>query len=265
MQIDGRTVLLTGASGGLGHAIARALRAHGASLVLSGRRTDLLAPLAEETGSRTIAADLSQAAEVERLAAEAGQVDVLVSNAGIPADGPVLEYTPDQIDRAIDVNLRAPIHLARVLAEAMVARGIGHLVFVSSLSGKVATANSGLYSATKFGLRGFSSGLRQDLAGTGVSASCIFPSGIADAGMFADSGAKLPPGAGTKTAAEVGAAVVRAIERDKGEIDVATVAERAWGLIGQVAPATMSRINRRFGGGKIAAAIADSEAHRSKR
>ncbi len=138
-------------------------------------------------------------------------------------------------------------------------------MFVSSLSGKVATANSGLYSATKFGLRGFSSGLRQDLQGTGVSSSCIFPSGIADAGMFADSGAKLPFGAGTKKAAHVGAAVVRAIERDRGEIDVATVAERAWGKVGQVAPATMARINRRFGGTEIAAAIANSEAHRSKR
>lgn len=265
MELAGRTVLLTGATGGLGLAIARALRARGASLVLSGRRTDLLEPLAAETGGRTLAADLSRREDIDRLAMQAAEIDVFVSNAGVPADGPVLEYTPEQIDRALDVNLRAPIHLARVFAEEMLSRGAGHLVFVSSLSGKVATANSALYSATKFGLRGFSSGLRQDLDGTGVSASCIFPSGIADAGMFADSGAKLPPGAGTKTAADVGAAVVRAIERDRGEIDVATVAERAWGKLGQVAPATMTRINQRFGGGEIAAAIANSEAHRSKR
>ena len=258
-------MLLTGATGGLGHAIARALRARGASLVLSGRRANVLEPLAAETGGRTIAADLSVRDDLDRLVAEAGDVDVLVANAGLPADGPVLEYTTEQVDRAIDVNLRAPVHLARALAEPMVERGVGHLVFVSSLSGKVATAHSGVYSATKFGLRGFASGLRQDLRGTGVSASCIFPSGIADAGMFADAGVKLPLGAGTKTAAHVGAAVVRSIERDQGEIDVATVGERAWGLIGQIAPATMARINQRFGGNDIAAAISGSEAHRSKR
>jgi short-subunit dehydrogenase len=265
VNLQGRTVLLTGATGGLGQAIARALRARGATLVLSGRRAEVLEPLAAETGGRTIAADLCERSEVDRLASEAGDVDVLVANAGLPADGPVLEYSPEQIDRAIDVNLRAPVHLARVLVEPMVERGAGHVVFVSSLSGKVATANSGLYSATKFGLRGFASGLRQDLKGTGVSASCIFPSGIADAGMFADSGVKLPLGAGTKTSADVGAAVVRAIERDVAEIDVGTVGERAWALIGQLAPSTMARINRRFGGNEIAAAISGSEAHRSKR
>lgn len=265
MNLQGSTVLLTGATGGLGHAIARALRSRGASLILSGRRTDVLEPLAAETGSRTIAADLAQPGDVDRLAAEAGRVDALVANAGLPADGPVLEYTPEQIDRAIDVNLRAPLHLARALAEPMVERGAGHLVFVSSLSGKVATANSGLYSATKFGLRGFASGLRQDLEGTGVGVSCVFPGPISEAGMFADSGVKMPLGSGTKKPAHVGAAVVRAIERDVGEIDVGTVGERAWGLFGQVAPATMARINQRFGGRGIAAAISGSEAHRSKR
>jgi short-subunit dehydrogenase len=265
VNLQGSTVLLTGATGGLGHAIARALRSRGASLILSGRRTDVLGPLAAETGGRTIAADLAQPGDVDRLAAEAGPVDVLVANAGLPADGPVLEYTLEQIDRAIDVNLRAPLHLARALAEPMVERGAGHLVFVSSLSGKVATANSGLYSATKFGLRGFASGLRQDLEGTGVGVSCVFPGPISEAGMFADSGVKMPLGSGTKKPAHVGAAVVRAIERDIGEIDVGTVGERAWGLIGQVAPATMARINQRFGGRGIAAAISGSEAHRSKR
>ena len=265
MELQGRTVLLTGATGGLGQAIARALHARGASLVLSGRRADVLEPLASETGGRAIAADLSHSGDVARLVAEVGQVDVLVANAGIPADGPVLEYSLEQIDRAIDVNLRAPLHLARSLADPMVARGAGHIVFVSSLSGKVATANSGLYSATKFGLRGFASGLRQDLEGTGVGVSCIFPGPIAEAGMFADSGVKMPAGSGTKKPSHVGAAVVRAIERDVGEIDVGTLGERAWGWLGQAAPRTMARINRRFGGTEISAAISGSEAHRSKR
>lgn len=265
MNLQGRTALVTGTTGGLGQAIARALRARGASVIVSGRRADVLESLAAELGGRALVADLTDRADVERLAAECGDVDVLVANAGLPADGPVLEYTAEQLDRAIDVNLRAPVHLARVLAEPMVARGTGHIVFVSSLSGKVATAKSGLYSATKFGLRGFASGLRQDLTGTGVGVSCIFPGPIRDAGMFHESGVELPRIAGTKSPDDVAAATVRAIERDVHEIDVATLPSRAWGVVGQVAPGLMARINARLGGTEIAAAISGSEAHRAKR
>ncbi|HVE68250.1 MAG TPA: SDR family NAD(P)-dependent oxidoreductase [Solirubrobacteraceae bacterium] len=265
MNVEGRTALVTGATGGLGQAIARALRARGASLVVSGRRGDVLDALAAEVGGRAVVADLADRADVDRLVAECGDVAVLVANAGVPADGPVLEYTAAQIDRALDVNLRAPVHLARVLAQPMVARGSGHVVFVSSLSGKVATANSALYSATKFGLRGFASGLRQDLLGTGVGVSCLFPGPIRDAGMFHDSGVELPRIAPTKSPQHVSAATLRAIERDVAEIDIASVGARAWGLVGQVAPGLMSWINGRFGGTEIAQALASSEAHRSKR
>jgi short-subunit dehydrogenase len=265
VNLQGRTVLVTGATGGLGQAIARMLGGRGAALVLTGRRANVLEPLAGELGGRAVVADMASMDEVERVLSEAGDVDVLVANAGIPADGPVLEYTPDQIDRALDVNLRAPIHLARSLAETMVDRGTGHIVFVSSLSGKVATANSGLYSATKFGLRGFASGLRQDLHATGVGVSCIFPGPISDAGMFAASEVEMPRIVRLRSPEDVARAVTRAIERDVYEIDVADFGSRVWGRVGQVAPATMARINRRFGGTDIAAAISGSEAHRSKR
>jgi short-subunit dehydrogenase len=266
MKLAGRTALVTGATGGLGAAIARGLHEAGATLVLSGRRTEVLEELARELGdARAVTADMAQRADVERLARECTGVDVLVANAGLPADGPVLEYTPEQLDRALDVNLRAPVQLARALAEPMAARGEGHLVFVSSLSGKVATANSALYSATKFGLRGFSSGLRQDLRGTGVGVSCVFPGPIRGAGMFAETGVKMPLGAGTRSPADVGRAVVRAIERDVGEIDVASVPAKVWTMVGGVAPATMARINHRFGGTTISAAISGSDAHRAKR
>src|SRR5207237_4162637 len=106
VNLAGRTVLLTGATGGLGNAIARALGGRGARLLLSGRRTDALEPLAEALGARAIAADLSSRDDVERLAAEAGAVDILVANAGLPADGPVLEYSAGQIDRALGGNPR---------------------------------------------------------------------------------------------------------------------------------------------------------------
>jgi short-subunit dehydrogenase len=265
VNLQGRTALVTGASGGLGQAIARRLRATGATLVVSGRRAGVLEPLAQELGGRAIVADLSAREDVERVVSEAGDIDVLVANAGVPADGPVLEYTPEQIDRAIDVNLRAPVQLARLVAEDMVRRGSGHLVFLSSLSGKVATAHSGLYSATKFGLRGFASGLRQDLRGTGVGVSCIFPGPIADAGMFAESGVEMPRFVRVRRPDDVARAVERAIERDVHEIDVADFGSRVWGMVGQVAPATMAWVNHRFGGSDIAAAISGSEAHRSKR
>ena len=170
MQLAGTSVLLTGASGGIGQAIARALGAQGARVVLTGRRADTLEDLraALPAGAEVLTADLADAGEAARLAERAGAVDVLVANAALPASGAVVDFTPEQIDRALDVNLRAPMQLARAFVPGMVERGRGHLVFVSSLSGKAASARSGIYSATKFGLRGFAGGLREDLMGTGV-------------------------------------------------------------------------------------------------
>jgi len=266
VRIDGRTTLLTGATGGLGHAIARALAQRGAKLVLTGRRADLLEPLAAEVGGRAVEADLSDRAAVAGLIAEtAGDVEILVANAGLPADGPLIEYSEEQVDRALDVNLRAPVMLTRALLEPMTERGEGHLVYISSLSGKVATNGTALYSATKYGLRGFASAMRQDLRTSGVGVSAIFPGPIRDAGMFAESGAEMPRGAGTRTPEDVGDAVVQAIERNRAEIDVATASARLWARLGGVAPTALAELNRRLGGEEVANAITGSEAHRSKR
>jgi short-subunit dehydrogenase len=265
VNVAGRTVLLTGATGGLGNAIARALAGRGAKLLLSGRRTDVLEPLAAELGGRAIAANLADRVAVDRLVVEAGDVDVLVANAGIPADGPVLDYTTEQIDRALEVNLRAPLILARTLSEPMVARGDGHIVLMSSLVGKVATGNAAVYAATKFGLRGFAWGLRQDLREARVGVSVVCPGLIRDAGLFADAGVAPPPGSAARTAGDVGNAVVEAIERDRAEIVVGSVGEKVWGALGALSPSTLAFVNRRFGGNDVAAALAASEAHRSKR
>ena len=110
-----------------------------------------------------------------RLLAEAGEVDVLVANAGLPGSGRLNSFTPEEIDRALDVNLRAPMLLAHGLIESMVARGSGHLLFMSSLSGRAAAPGTSVYSATKFGLRGFALALREDLAPKGVGVSVILP------------------------------------------------------------------------------------------
>lgn len=257
------TVLLTGASGGLGQAIARALAARGAELVLTGRRADVLEPLAAELGGRALAVDLAERDAPARLAEQAGDVEILVANAALPATGMLGDFTQDEIDRALDVNLRAPIALAKLLAPAMVARGHGHLVFVSSLSGKAASPRGSLYAATKFGMRGFALGLRQDLHRSGVGVSAIFPGFIREAGMFAEAEVELPRGVGTRSPRDVANAVVRAIERDRAEVDVAPPALRIGAALAGLAPELSARVSRRLGDVQIAERLAASQ--RSKR
>ena len=265
MTISGRSALVTGATGGLGEAICRALTQRGARIVMSGRRAEVLEPLARELGARPVVCDLAARADLESLLAQAGEVDILIANAGVPADGPIDEYTPEQIDRALQINLHAPILTAHALIPGMVERGSGHMVFMSSLSGKAATPGSALYSATKFGLRGFAAALRQDLWDTGVGVSAIFPGPIREAGMFAQAGVEMPAFAGTRSPRQVGRAVVRAIERNRGEIDVASPPLRWAGALAGVAPSAIAGLNRRLGAARIADQLARSEAHRSAR
>jgi uncharacterized protein len=251
MQIQGSTVLLTGATGGIGHAIARSVCARGAELILTGRRAALLEPLAEELGARALTVDLNVPSEIEGLLEDAGPVDILIANAALPASGLLDGFTVEEIDRALDVNLRAPIVLSRALAPAMVSRRSGHLLFISSLAGKAATPGSSIYNATKFGLRGFSSALRAELRSSGVGVSAVFPGFIRDAGMFAEAEVTLPPGVGTRTPEDVADAVISSIERNRGEVDVAPLALRASAIFAGVAPELASTMARRLGAEEI--------------
>ncbi|HEY6889534.1 MAG TPA: SDR family NAD(P)-dependent oxidoreductase [Solirubrobacter sp.] len=260
MKLDGARVLLTGATGGLGQAIARGLAARGATLIVTGRRAEVLEPLAAELGARVIVSDLSEPDAPARLLAEAGEVDVLVANAGLPGSGRLNSFTPEQIDRALDVNLRAPMLLAHGLTESMVARGHGHLLFMSSLSGRAASPGTSIYAATKFGLRGFALSLREDLAPKGVGVSVILPGFISDAGMFADSGAKLPPYVGTKSPEDVARAVVKAIESNRAELDVAPLPLRAGAHLAALAPGPIGTISRKLGATATAAQFEQGQA-----
>jgi short-subunit dehydrogenase len=260
MSIVSGNVLVTGATGGIGHAITRAFAARGASLVLTGRRADVLEPLANEVGGRAIACDLSNRADVERLLSDAGEVDVLVANAAVPASGELTELSQAQIDRMIEVNLRAPIAIARALAPGMIERRRGHLVFISSLAGKAASPASSLYSATKFGLRGFALGIREDLRPHGVGVSTVLPGFIRDAGMFADAGIELPRGVGTRSPEQVAAGVIRAIERNRAEVEVAPAGLRAGAAFAQLAPQIAANVSRRMGGEKVASDLAAGQA-----
>jgi short-subunit dehydrogenase len=255
VELGGKTVLLTGATGGLGRAIAEAIAARGARLVLSSRKADELVALRDSlpgSGHRTTVADLALEGAALGLLEEAGAIDVLVANAGLPASGRLDGFSQDQIGRALRVNLESPVRMARELAPRLVERGSGHLVFLSSISGKAATARASLYAATKFGLRGFAFCLREDLRGTGVGVSVISPGAIRGAGMFADSGASAPVAMGTGRPEQVGAAVIRAIERDRGEITVAPLRQRALSRVAVNAPELSGRI-----AGRKAAQVAD--------
>jgi short-subunit dehydrogenase len=262
MQIAESTTLVTGASGGIGQTIARELRDRGASLVLTGRRKDVLETLAAELGGRPIVAELSEQDAAARLMEEAGPVDILVANAAMPVLGLTSGYTLDEIDRAIGVNLRVPVMMARLAAEQMVARGRGHLVFVSSLAGKAASGGSAIYNATKFGLRGYALALREDLRSHGVGVSIVSPGFIRDAGMLADSGVRLPRGVGTRTTGDVARAVVRAIERDVAEIDVAPMSLLVGAKLFGIAPELMAGVQRRSGATKVNLAIGERLRHR---
>ena len=260
MEISGARVLLTGASGGLGQAIARELAMRGAKLTLTGRRVDVLEPLAIELDARTLAVDLSSREEVQRLVDETGELDVLIANAALPGSGRLDSYTVEQLDRVIEVNLRVPIVLAHAFAPPMMSARRGQLVFMGSLSGKAATPGSTLYNATKFGLRGFAHALRAELHATGVGVSLISPGFISEAGMFADSGATLPFGVGTRAPHDVAAAVVTAIEHDRAEIDVAPLTLRAGAAFASVSPAFAARAAMRFGGDQLAHRMAHGQA-----
>ncbi|SFQ17021.1 SDR family NAD(P)-dependent oxidoreductase [Amycolatopsis rubida] len=262
-KLRGAKTLLTGATGGIGRTLARTLAAHGADPVLTGRRAELLEPLAAQVGGRAVPADLADRGAVEELLAAAGEIDIVVANAALPATGLLAGYSLDQVDRALEVNLRAPVVLAKLVAEQMLARRRAHLVFISSLSGKTASGQASLYNATKFGLRGFALALPEDSRPFNVGVSSVFRGYISDAGMFADSGAILPPGVGARTTDDVARATVRAIERDIAEIDVAPFGLRLTALLGGIAPRLAAAVQRHLSAEAITEQLAEGQ--RTKR
>ncbi|HKW58333.1 MAG TPA: SDR family NAD(P)-dependent oxidoreductase [Candidatus Dormibacteraeota bacterium] len=260
MELNGRTVLLTGASTGLGPHIARRLHREGAKFVLSARNEEAMRKLADELGgAKVIPADLSRAGEPERLAHEAGDVDVLVSNAGLPASGRLETFSVEAIDNALTVNVRAGIVLARLLAPSMVARKSGHLVFMSSIAGKLPTPGLTIYNATKFAVRGFGLSLREELWGTGVGVSVICPVYVSEAGMWAATGLKPHPIVGEVTPAQVADAVLSAITKNRREVDVAGLGMKASLVVQALAPGIVAAAGRR-----PAASIADAQGERQR-
>jgi NAD(P)-dependent dehydrogenase (short-subunit alcohol dehydrogenase family) len=156
-------------------------------------------------------------------------------------------FGQDDLERVLDVNLRAPLVLTRLLGAGMVARGGGHVVFVSSLAAKAAGAGRALDSAAGFGVRGFALALRQDWGPLGVGVSCVNV-GPVDEGEEIPDGVALPAGFRAKVPADVAAAVVRAVRHDRAEVDVADPVMRAGVVFGQVAPQVAARLRGLAGG-----------------
>jgi len=177
MRLDGRRVLVTGASRGIGEATARAFAAAGARVALVARSEATIKELAAELGGTAHPADLSKSAQVadlvERVEADGGPVDVLVNNAGVAAPGTFDTLDPAAIDDVYRVNLLAPVHLSRQVLPGMLQRGRGHIVNVSSLAGAGNLAGMVPYSSTKSGLNHFTAGLRADLKGTPIGTTLL--------------------------------------------------------------------------------------------
>jgi len=243
-SVAGRRALVTGASGGLGEAIARRLAGDGAAVVVTGRRGDVLEELARDINAEVLVCDLARRDQLDEALAVAGQVDIVVLNAALPATGTLDDFTVEEIDRALDVNLRAPMLLARAAAMGMARRGGGHLVFVSSLAAKTNGQALGVYAATKLGLRGLALALRQDLRPADVGVSIIYPGPISDAGMWADAGLETPFGIKTRAPEAVADAVVQAIVHNRAELDVASPLLRAAAWFALVRPAWFAAFGR---------------------
>jgi 3-oxoacyl-[acyl-carrier protein] reductase len=181
-DLTGKTVLVTGASGGIGGPIARALHGQGAFVVLSGTRAEALQALQAELGERAacVTCDLSDPASVDGLigqaeAAGAGQVDVLVANAGITRDGLMLRMKDDDWDTVLRVNLESYFRLSRAALRGMMKRRWGRIIGITSVVGVTGNPGQANYAASKAGMIGFSKSLAQEVASRNITVNCIAP------------------------------------------------------------------------------------------
>jgi short-subunit dehydrogenase len=242
MEIRNARCLVTGASSGIGRSVARRLAGEGARVVALGRDAGSLAGM----GEQAIVADLTEPEAWRRVAEEAGEVDVLVNNAGSGWAGGFGEIEPAEVERLVALNLVAPILLARALVPGMLARGRGCVVNVASIVAHTGGKDEAVYAATKGGLVAFSESLRQELAGTPVRVSVVSP-GVVDTPFFERRGRPysrewprpIPP-------ERVADAVVRALRTGRADVFVPRWMALPARLRG-VAPGLYRRLVDRFG------------------
>jgi 3-oxoacyl-[acyl-carrier protein] reductase len=186
-NLTGKCALVTGATGGLGEAIARQLHAQGATVAISGTRQERLDALAADLGERVhaIACNLSDFDEVDALAQKAeeamGQVDILVNNAGLTRDNLAMRMKPEDWQSVLDVNLTASFRLSKALLRGMMKRRFGRIIGITSVVGVTGNAGQTNYAASKAGMIGMSKSLAQEVASRGVTVNCVAPGFIASA------------------------------------------------------------------------------------
>jgi 3-oxoacyl-[acyl-carrier protein] reductase len=186
-DLSGKTALVTGASGGIGGAIARALHAAGAEVALSGRRVEALEPLAKELGERAhvVPADLSSAEGTDKLVADAeaamGGIDILINNAGLTRDTLMMRMKDEDWQEVLDVNLTAAFRLSRAVLRGMMKKRDGRIIGITSIVGVTGNPGQVNYAASKAGMIGMSKSLAQEVAARGITVNCIAPGFIATA------------------------------------------------------------------------------------
>ena len=184
-ELNGLTALVTGATGGLGGAMARALHAQGATVAISGTRREALETLAGELGERVhiLPCDLSDKAQVEALvpAAEAamGQLDILVNNAGVTKDGLFMRMKDEDWDAVLAINLTSAFRLSRAALKGMMKRRFGRIIGITSVVGVTGNPGQGNYAASKAGMIGMSKSLAAEVATRNITVNCIAPGFIA--------------------------------------------------------------------------------------
>ncbi len=180
-ELTGKTALVTGASGGIGGAIAKALVRQGARVALSGTRVDALAAIQAEIGANAVSVpgDLGDAGSADRLFGDAekalGQIDILVNNAGLTRDGLAMRMKDDDWQKVIDVNLSAGFRLARASMRGMLKRRWGRIIGITSIVGVTGNLGQANYAAAKAGMIGMSKALAQELASRAVTVNCVAP------------------------------------------------------------------------------------------
>lgn len=183
MAIDGKTVIITGASSGIGEATARTLAAQGANVMLAARRQDRLEALSAELGDRARhqVTDVTRHADMLALAEAAtgafGRIDVLVNNAGVMPVSPLAHRRVDEWHQMVDINIKGVLHGIDAVLTPMLAQGSGHIVNVSSVAGHVTSPGSAVYSGTKYAVRAISEGLRKETAGK-IRVTIISPGAV---------------------------------------------------------------------------------------
>jgi short-subunit dehydrogenase len=256
-QLRGRKALITGAAGGLGGYIARALAAEGVDLALSDlpeAPLDANLQLLEGSGVsvESVAADLGDEAQTQGLLADAeetlGPIDILVNNAGLEFGGPFLERAPEEIEALVRVNLVATMLLTRAALPGMLERGRGHIVNVASMAGKVAAPFLAAYSASKHGVIGFTGALRAEYADSPIGFSAICPGFVSGVGMYGrleDAVGKPPTGPLSLVPPErVGEAVVKAVRDERAEVIVTRAGARPVIALSALAPGLLARLSR---------------------